>query len=156
MICERANELINKLGLEPHPEGGYFKEVYRSSLDVESSAVGATRSAVTEIYFLLCRGQISRFHRVEHDEFWHFFEGDNLRLIDSDLETSQEVILGAEQLNYQHCIRGGCWQAAETRGEYTLVGCTVAPGFDFADFRFLDLNEVAVIQETFPEYSKFI
>ena len=137
MICERAQELIDKLGLEPHPEGGYFKELYRSELKVESTAVGAERSAVTEIYFLLCRDQVSRFHRVEHDEFWHFFEGDSLRLIDSDLENSAEVILGAEEVNYQHCIRGGRWQAAETMGDYSLVGCTVAPGFDFADFRFL-------------------
>jgi uncharacterized protein len=152
MICKRAQELIQKLELEPHPEGGYFKEVYRSDLKVESSAVGATRAAVTEIYFLLCRGQLSRFHRVEHDEFWHVFEGASLRLIDSDLNESQEILLGAEQLHYQHCIRGGRWQAAETTGDYTLVGCTVAPGFDFSDFRFLSKAESARFEESYQRF----
>ena len=156
MISKRAQELIDKLGLAPHPEGGYFVEVYRSDLEVYSTRVEAERSAVTEIYFLLCKGQISRFHRVEHDEFWHFFEGDELRLIDSDLDQTEEITLSSQSLNYQHCIRAGRWQAAETTGEYTLVGCTVAPGFDFADFRFLSEEEVESITGHHSDLTNFI
>ncbi|MDD7987015.1 cupin domain-containing protein [Lentisphaera marina] len=152
----RALEIIKKLELIEHPEGGYFREVYRSELEVHSSIVGSARFAVTEIYFLLCQGQVSRFHKVAHDEFWHFYEGAPLRLIDGDLESFQELELGGEELNYQHCIRGGCWQAAESTGDYTLVGCTVAPGFDFADFAFLNEDESKLVKSNFADYAKFI
>ncbi len=153
---ERAKELIEKLELIEHPEGGYFKETYRSGINVFSPSAGAERSTVTEIYFLLCKGQVSRFHKVAHDEFWHFFEGAPLRLIDGDLEDFQEFELGGEELRYQHCIRGGYWQAAESNGDYTLVGCTVAPGFDFVDFAFLNEDESELVKNNFADYAKFI
>ena len=110
---------------------------------------------MTEIYFLLCEGQVSRFHKVLHDEFWHFYEGSPLRLIDGDLEIFDEIILDPKKANYQHCVKGGRWQAAESTGEYTLVGCTVAPGFDFADFAFLSLSETHNLKDNFAEYAKF-
>jgi uncharacterized protein len=156
MICDRAKEIISTLGLTEHPEGGFFKEVYRSDLTVKSELVNGSRSAVTEIYFLLCRGQVSRFHTVEHDEFWHFFEGSPLRLIDGDLESFEEILLDPKNVNYQHCIKSGRWQAAESTGDYTLVGCTVAPGFDFADFAFLSEDEPELIEKNFADYAKFI
>lgn len=156
MICDRAKEIISTLGLTEHPEGGFFKEVYRSDLTVKSELVNGSRSAVTEIYFLLCRGQVSRFHTVEHDEFWHFFEGSPLRLIDGDLESFEEILLDPKNVNYQHCIKSGRWQAAGSTGDYTLVGCTVAPGFDFADFAFLSEDEPELIEKNFADYAKFI
>ena len=153
---DRAKELIETLGLIEHPEGGYFKEAYRSGINVFSPTAESERSAVTEIYFLLCKGQVSRFHKVLHDEFWHFFEGAPLRLIDGDLQSFEGFELGGASTHYQHCIQGGRWQAAESTGDYTLVGCTVAPGFDFADFAFLSEAEADSVKQHFATYAKFI
>lgn len=154
---DRALKLIDVLELSPHPEGGYYKEVYRSALTLPASGNGAPRNAVTDIYFLLLAGQVSRFHRVLHDEIWHFYEGDPLELVEIQPELSEiaKIILDGKSdiPNYKHCIKGGNWQAAFTKGAYSLVGCTVAPGFDFADFEFMDRN--VVVQSTvlarFPE-----
>ena len=133
----KIQELIDKYQLTPHPEGGWYKETYRSELKLHSPVNGQKRSSLTQIYFLLTRGDVSRFHKVLHDEIWHFHEGAPLRLYDADNLNCEEVILGAENGNYHHIISGGNYQAAESSGDYTLVGCTVAPGFDFADFSFL-------------------
>ncbi len=152
---QRAQELIERLGLRPHPEGGFFKEVYRSPNKVYSSQVQAERNAVTEIYFLLCKGQVSRFHSVKHDEFWHFFEGDPLRLISGKEGTLNEVLLSPNYMNFQALVEAQDWQAAETTGAYSLVGCTVAPGFDFADFRFLNAEEMVCFEQKHSEYAKF-
>ncbi|EDM25705.1 hypothetical protein LNTAR_13187 [Lentisphaera araneosa HTCC2155] len=152
----RAKELIETLELIEHPEGGYYKETYRSSENVFSHPAESERSAVTEIYFLLCKGQVSRFHKVLHDEFWHFFEGAPLRLIAGDLQSFEEFELGGASTNYQHCIQGGRWQAAESTGNYTLVGCTVAPGFDFADFAFLSEAKADLMKQNFANFAKFI
>ncbi|MHC4885124.1 MAG: cupin domain-containing protein [Planctomycetota bacterium] len=137
----RVSELIESLGLEPHPEGGYFREVYRSEQRLTSPVHGEERNAVTDIYFLLAEGQVSRLHKVLHDEIWHLYEGSPLELIEIDGETQEmtTVVLdsGVTPPRYQYCISGGLWQAARPLGAYSLVGCTVAPGFDFADFTFL-------------------
>lgn len=143
----RALALIDMLELSPHPEGGYYKEVYRSSTTLLSPVSGARRDAVTDIYFLLLSGQVSRFHRVLHDEIWHFYEGDALDLfeIQAGLPEVTNIVLHGQSFppKYQHCIQGGNWQAARPRGDYSLVGCTVAPGFDFADFEFMAENAAA-------------
>lgn len=158
----RAEELIGQLHLEPHPEGGFFREVYRSELRIDSPVINQTRNAVTSIYFLLCKDQISRFHRVLHEEMWHFFEGAALTLIQAtpSAESCREILLGpqANDCVYQHCIPAGHWQAARTTGDYTLVGCTVAPGFDFQDFMFLkDSPEcAAVLNDQHPDYSHLL
>jgi predicted cupin superfamily sugar epimerase len=137
----RVKQLIESLDLQPHPEGGYFKEVYRSSQTLESPQNGQYRSAVTDIYFLLTETQISRLHKVAHDEIWHFYEGAPLRLLDiaSDGQQATEVFLGQQEIpvNYKHTVGANRWQGAQSTGDYSLVGCTVAPGFDFADFSFL-------------------
>lgn len=154
---KRAEDLIRVLELSPHPEGGYYKEVYRSENTLLSPGNGATRHAVTDIYFLLLSGQVSRFHRVLHDEIYHFYEGDPLELVEIQPELSaiaRIVLDGRSNVpQYKHCIKGGNWQAAYTKGAYSLVGCTVAPGFDFADFEFMEQN--IVVQSTvlakFPE-----
>ena len=139
-----AQKLIKTLELSPHPEGGYYKEIYRSQDKLKSPQNGEIRSAVTDIYFLLVSGQISRFHKVLHDEVWHFYEGDPLELVEiqSDSLDVSRIILGNKNgiPRYKHCIKGGNWQAAYSTGSYSLAGCTVAPGFDFADFEFLKEN----------------
>lgn len=133
----KIESLIARYEMSPHPEGGWYKETYRSEAIVTSPVNQQPRSAVTQIYFLLTEGDISRFHKVLHEEIWHFHEGAPLRLLDADAKSCEEMILSPENGNYHHVITAGNYQAAESTGEYTLVGCTVAPGFDFADFSFL-------------------
>lgn len=135
--------------------------MYRSDTTVLSPVSGATRDCVTDIYFLLTAGQISRFHRVLHDEIWHFYEGDPLELIELDPALSRvtKTLLKNEGIpRYQHCVRGGNWQAAATTGQYSLVGCTVAPGFDFADFAFMSENETvqSAMLAKFPDLKAFL
>ena len=129
--------MIKKYDLAPHPEGGYFKEFYRAGQLIQSDLAPGTRNAVTHIYFLLKKGQISRFHRVVHDEIWNFYEGDPIRLIQFDTKGIKEETIGPGRKEYVTIVPGNTWQAAATTGEYSLMGCTVAPGFDFADFSFL-------------------
>ena len=141
---KRVQELINTLKLSPHPEGGYYREIYRSESKVNSPENGEMRNSITDIYFLLVSGQISRLHRVLHDEIWHFYEGDPLELVEIQSDSLEifKVVLGNKNniLKYKYCIKGGNWQAAYSTGEYSLVGCTVAPGFNFSDFEFLKEN----------------
>lgn len=159
---ERARVLIDGLALAPHPEGGFFREIHRSAETVLSPRSKAPRHCLTDIYFLLLAGQVSRFHRVLHDELWHFYEGAPLLLFEFD-EVSGE--LRATRLDpagnpptYGACVIGGTWQAAVSSGEYSLVGCTVAPGFDFADFSFLaDHPEVALrFRSSHPDHTHLL
>ena len=131
-------DLIKKYDLAPHPEGGYFKEVYRSVQRVHSDLAPEPRHAVTHIYFLLVEGQFSRFHRVVHDEIWNFYEGDPLQLVQFDATGIKTDTLGPGCDGYVTIVPGNTWQAAAPLGQYSLVGCTVAPGFDFKDFSFLN------------------
>ena len=130
--------LIESLGLIAHPEGGYYREVYRSSASVKPSDRREPRSALTTIYFLLTQGQFSRWHRVRSDEVWHFYEGATLDLWLTSPEISrlEHRRLGPfEQLQQPvQVVPAGWWQAAQSSGAYTLTGCTVGPGFDFKDF----------------------
>jgi uncharacterized protein len=119
------HELIRSLGLAPHPEGGLYRECFRSSLTVDTPR--GPRSASTAIYYLLRAGERSLFHRVQSDEIWHHYAGAPLRL---HLLPVGEVELAMGQA----VVPAGAWQAAEPMGAWTLVGCTVAPGFDFADW----------------------
>ena len=133
---DAVRDLIDSLRLEPHPEGGYFRETFRSAVEVP--AYGGTRSAVTSILFLLPTGARSRRHRVRSDELWLHQQGDPLRLtIDGD-----DRILGqGDGAQLQAAVPAGAWQSAEAlRGGhgYALVGCVVAPGFDFEDFEMAD------------------
>jgi hypothetical protein len=129
------------LDLRPHPEGGYYREIVRSRLQVQPQDSRPVRAALTSIYFLLTAGDISRWHRVASDEVWHFYEGDALELltIDQDTQQVEQYVLGAVSLDARpaHAVPAGVWQAARSTGAYTLVGCTVGPGFDFADFEIL-------------------
>ncbi|HET8773892.1 MAG TPA: cupin domain-containing protein [Thermoanaerobaculia bacterium] len=127
-MSDRARELIESLALQPHPEGGWYRQVYKSSERVTRQADGADRTALTTIYFLLVAGVTSAWHRVDSDEAWHFYEGAPL-----ELSTKTETtVLDAN--NRVHVVPAREWQSARSLGEYTLVGCTVGPGFEFEDF----------------------
>ena len=127
----RAQQLITDLALEAHPEGGWYRQVYRSDERVTRHHDGAERRAITTIYFLLVEGTESRKHRVESDEVWHFYEGDPLELTIGE----QRVILDADHRTAVVPARE--WQAARPLGAYALVGCTVGPGFEFEDFEMI-------------------
>jgi uncharacterized protein len=126
-----ASELIERFGLEPHPEGGWYRETWR-----DETPLGG-RGAGTAIYYLLEAGQGSHWHRVDATEIWHHYAGAALRLERSDGHDLRVVELGdqveAGQLP-QAIVAPGEWQAARSLGEFTLVGCTVSPAFDFAGF----------------------
>jgi predicted cupin superfamily sugar epimerase len=150
--------LIDKYQLIPHPEGGYYREVYRSKLSVTSAAIHQDRQAVSHIYFLLPKGQVSRFHHVIHDEIWNFYEGDPIRLIKYNGFKVEEDIIGPGCKDYAAICEGGVYQAAESTGDYSLAGCTVAPGFEFEDFSFIgdDPETRETLLRRFPAYLKFI
>jgi predicted cupin superfamily sugar epimerase len=152
----RVAELVDKLKLQPHPERGYFGEVFRSAASVVPGDGRASRSALTSIYFLLAAGQFSRWHQLRSDEVWHFYEGDPLELfsIDGSLEKRDVQVLGPAGSGAPvGVVPAGCWQAARSTGAYSLVGCTVGPGFDFADFRLLEegSEEAEAIRVRFPD-----
>ncbi len=136
----RAQTLIAELGLKPHPEGGWYAEVFRSAQPVDPQDSRQGRIALTTIDFLLERGQASAWHRVRSDEVWHLLEGEGLVLwlMPPDLSRAERVELGpvADGLRPRHVVPADWWQAAEPLGDFAYVGATVGPGFDFADFAF--------------------
>jgi uncharacterized protein len=158
----RATRLIVSLGLVPHPEGGYFGEVYRSSARVQPDDERPDRSALTTIYFLLTRGDVSRWHRVASDEVWHFYEGDPLELfvVDAAFSSVERHLLGPldGESAPVHVVPANAWQAARTTGAYTLAGCTVAPGFEYADFSMLgdELRKLRTLEQRHPELRQFV
>lgn len=152
---------VERLHLMPHPEGGWYRETYRSTLQV--AAVGADaslpRSAATSIYFLLADGQVSTLHRIAYDEVWHYHAGSPLRVAAihpaGRLQTWL-VGLDADAGEEPQCVvPGGCWFGAELAepGTWALVGCTVAPGFEFADF---ELGSRDALLAEFPEHAGLI
>lgn len=153
-----TQEIIKKYQLQLHPEGGYYREMYRSEQELRSFVNNKNRNSVTHIYFLLAKGQIRRFHKVLHDEIWNFYEGSSLKLIEFDGQNIEEKIIGSENGSYVSVVKGGIFQAAESMGEYSLVGCSVAPGVDFKDFSFLtDGSEILdTLNKKYSEYKRFV
>lgn len=155
---ETAAKLIERLGLAAHPEGGYFRETYRAPLTLMGLPHGGPRSALTSIYFMLPAPSFSAFHRVRSDEVWHHYDGDPVELftIDADGHARSEV-LGRDLAKGQrpvHVVTAGTWQAAAPMGSTgALCGCTVAPGFDFADFELPSRSELLTL---FPAHSSKI
>jgi predicted cupin superfamily sugar epimerase len=156
-------ELIGLLGLIRHPEGGWYRETYRSPETVATDGLpprfGGKRAFSTAIYFLLERGDFSSLHRLKSDEVWHFYAGTSLtvRTI-SPAGDASSFILGNDLTRgevFQAVVPDGFWFGAEVTGEgsYSLVGCTVAPGFDFADF---ELGIRAKLLELWPAHSDLI
>jgi predicted cupin superfamily sugar epimerase len=127
-----AAAIIRALDLKPHPEGGHYRETFRH---VPQSG---GRGAMTAIYYLLQQGEVSAWHRVDAAEIWHFYAGATLALILSpDGRRAEEILLGANVAageRPQAVVPAACWQSARSRGDWTLVGCTVGPAFEFAGF----------------------
>jgi predicted cupin superfamily sugar epimerase len=126
-----ADDVIRLLDLKPHPEGGYYRETFRDSRTVEG------RAASTAIYFLLKRGERSHWHRVDAAEAWHWHAGSPLNLKINSGAATETLRLGPDLAageRPQAVVPAYAWQAAETTGDWTLVGCTVAPGFQFEGF----------------------
>jgi uncharacterized protein len=153
-----AKHWIEKLRLEPHPEGGYFRQTYRSEVMIAREALpprfSGPRAASTAIYFLLEGEHFSAFHRLRSDEVWHFYAGSPLVVEMIEAAGSRSSILLGDDSDagqmFQAVVRAGCWFAshvADWKG-WSLVGCTVAPGFDFADF------EMAKQEELVKRYSQ--
>jgi predicted cupin superfamily sugar epimerase len=127
-----AADIVARLELKPHPEGGHYRETFR---DARTDANG--RSLSTSIYFLLARGERSHWHRIDAVETWHYYAGGALILQIADGDERRSVRLGPDLAageRPQAIVPAQAWQAAESTGDWTLVGCTVAPGFDFASF----------------------
>ena len=127
-----AADIIRLLGLEPHPEGGHYRQTFRDRQDADGK-----RAASTAIYFLLARGERSHWHRVDAAEVWHYYAGAPMTLEVADGGHIERVTLGADLAageRPQGVVPAYAWQAAATHGDWTLVGCTVAPGFEFEHF----------------------
>ena len=146
------NAVAEKLGLKPHPEGGCYKESYRSGLEIQTPR--GPRSASTAIFFMLQEGETSRLHRIQSDELWHFYGGGPLRIVEIR-PGGQLVETVLSPANPQHCVGAGAWFGSlpEPGSLFSLVGCTVAPGFDFADF---EMGERASLLNEFPEAKDWI
>jgi predicted cupin superfamily sugar epimerase len=129
-----ADDVIRLLGLQPHPEGGHYRETFRDSRGVDA---GSGRAASTAIYFLLRAGEISRWHKVDAAEVWHWYAGAPLALSIADGGQRRDVRIGIDLAageRPQAVVPAGAWQQAQSLGTWTLVGCTVAPAFEFAGF----------------------
>lgn len=158
-----AQTYIKALQMQAHPEGGFFRETYRSDhmMDVTGAGDGTAvrRSASTGIYFLLEKGNFSAFHQIKSDEMWHFYAGQALEVL--ELKTTGELLctrLGPDILQgdvHQYVVRANTWFASRVAAgsAFSLVGCTVAPGFDFDDFY---LAERDALLASFPQHSQII
>ena len=141
-----AADIVRLLDLKPHPEGGHFREAFRDASPplAGEGGVGVGRAASTAIYFLLARGERSHWHRIDAVEIWHYYAGAPLVLeIAQGGGRRERVVLGADLTageRPQAVVPAHAWQASETLGDWTLVGCTVAPGFEFAGFELAPKN----------------
>jgi uncharacterized protein len=168
MMCTKltkeadAKYWIETLRLEPHPEGGHFRQTYKSDLTIAREALpgfGGARAASTAIYFLLEGENFSTFHRLRSDEMWHFYSGSPLmvHVIDPGGDYFS-ILLGSNPETmqvFQAVVKAGCWFAAEVQNHksWALVGCTVAPGFEFEDFELASREELV---RQFPQHRKLI
>lgn len=158
-----ADDYIARLGMTQHVEGGAFKEHYRAQMLLPRSALSTAhmgdRNASTAIYFLLRHGEFSAFHLLASDEVLHFYDGEPLHVYEIDAAGAMRVhTLGRDLARGQQfavVIPGGRWFAlrCEVPGGFSLIGCTVAPGFDFDDFT---LDDRAVLLERFPQHAQMI
>ena len=131
-MAQTAADIIRLLELKPHPEGGHYRETFRDSRTIDGK-----RAASTAIYFLLARGERSHWHRVDAVETWHWHSGAPLKLEIQENGERTTIMLGPDLVAGQRpqgVVPTGAWQAAESLGDWTLVGCTVAPGFEFSGF----------------------
>lgn len=165
LICVRnnmnkdANYWIDKLKLQEHPEGGYFIESYRSRRIVNIHEYGGHRNICTGIYYLLLGSQFSSFHRMKSDEIWHFYTGSSLTLyIIQKNGSMEEIKLGQNVDNsdvFQTVVESGSWFAASVNDyhSYSLIGCTVSPGFDYRDWELADIDKLLYM---YPQFRSII
>ncbi|MEL6917457.1 MAG: cupin domain-containing protein [Bacteroidota bacterium] len=162
---DEAERIIKSLQLKQHPEGGYYRETYRSIHEIGEKELGnayqGKRNYATSIYFLLTADTFSAFHKIKQDEIWHFYKGTPIELhmisaegIYSCVSIGNAIDIG--QLP-QFVVKGGCWFAARieqnAKQDYALVGCTVSPGFDFRDFTLPNQKELI---QLFPQHRKIV
>lgn len=149
----KADQIIEQYQMQAHPEGGYFKETYRCEEIINN------RNLSTAIYFLLKNGDKSHFHRIKSDELWHFYIGGPLKVVEIDLEGNLiETVLGKNILKgqvLQYCVKAGHWFGSTPleKTEFSFVGCTVAPGFDFKDFELAKADELI---SQYPQHQSII
>jgi len=156
-------QLITQFELIPHPEGGYYKETYRSAEIITQDALPARfpgdRSFSTAIYFLLETGDFSAFHRIKSDECWHFYAGNTLNIYVLHLTGELETIRLGNDLSkgerFQYVVPAGCWfaSAPAENAAFSFVGCTVAPGFNFTDF---EMAKAHILESSYPEHAAVI
>ncbi|MGI9190508.1 MAG: cupin domain-containing protein [Chitinophagaceae bacterium] len=154
-----AEQLIDRFNLLPHPEGGYYRETYRAELQIPGSELGTIRAVSTGIYFMLTAGNFSALHRIKSDEMWHFYGGDAIDIVELTPEgqwinTRLGNDINAGELP-QYVVKAGHWfgSCVSNNKPFGLVGCTVAPGFDFADFELANRTE---LQHAFPAHASAI
>ncbi|WP_109298799.1 cupin domain-containing protein [Aquimarina sp. AU474] len=162
-MSEQIISIVNDLKLEPHPEGGFYKEVYRSKGLVSKESLGADfsgdRNYCTSIYFLLTSDNFSAFHRIKQDEIWHHYDGASLYVHVIDVEGGYQKYTVGKHFDKgespQLVVPAGSWFASSVKGEsnYSLVGCTVAPGFDFDDFELANKQDLT---SQFPDHGDVI
>jgi predicted cupin superfamily sugar epimerase len=155
-----VEQLIKQYDLQPHPEGGWYKETYKSKELIPSNALperfSGDRAFSTAIYFLLETGNFSAFHRIRSDECWHFYTGDPLLVYVIFPSGKLEIIeLGngfSRGALFQYIVPANCWFASRPApgSSFSFVGCTVAPGFEFADF---ELADAAELQKLYPKHA---
>jgi hypothetical protein len=159
---EAAQHWIEHLQLEPHPEGGWYRQTYRAPLLLPHAALPGhcgDRAASTAIYFLLPGDQFSAFHRLRSDEVWHFYAGSALIVhVITPAGEYQQLLLGSNAAageHFQAVVSAGCWFGSALHGSdtFALVGCTVAPGFDFADFEMAKRDELVA---RYPQHREII
>ena len=158
-----TNQLIQKYNLQPHPEGGWYKQTYKSNEEIDADALperfGANRAFSTAIYFLLEKGNFSAFHRIKSDECWHFYTGDPLVIYIIEQNGELKIISLGNGLekghSFQYVVPANCWFASRPApgSEYCFVGCTVSPGFEFDDFELADRTELSVM---YPQHKPII
>tara|TARA_Y100000385_G_C12988539_1_gene591758 strand:+ start:424 stop:900 length:477 start_codon:yes stop_codon:yes gene_type:complete len=151
----KQQDLINHFYMQPHPEGGFFVETYRSELEIDTTQ--GKRNASTAIHFLITKDSISHLHRLTSDEGWHYHIGDPLLVIEiSPKGELIKTIMGPDIFNghkLQHIVPAGNWFASTSTGEFSFVGCTVAPGFDFSDF---EMGKKENLLKKYPNLAKEI
>ncbi|MEO9965565.1 MAG: cupin domain-containing protein [Reichenbachiella sp.] len=159
MTNKDAKYWVDQLSLELHPEGGYYKETYRSNEQLFIGGTESKRNISTGIYFLLTHDTFSAFHRIKSDEMWHSYSGDPLEIFvfqpDGDLKIVQLGLDFSAGQVPQAVVPANCWFASRVKrnGRFSLVGCTVAPGFDFEDFEMADRHK---LQTEYPQHTALI
>lgn len=153
----RAAYLVKVLDLQPHPEGGFYRELYRSEGKISGKELapdfGGDRSFSTAIYFLIEKDNFSAFHRIKSDETWHFYYGDTLEVLEIDEDGKLKITHVGNKIEdgdvFQYTVKANTWFGSRVKkgGSFSLVGCTVAPGFDFRDFEMADRRQ---LQAEFP------